>query len=127
MNQPSWERDRIASMGWINVALGVWLVVAACEVRHASGTAMIENIATGLFVALAALWATLPFRPATRLVACRTVVLSGLWVAAPFAVAPERPHASVTPDVIVGLAIVVLGTASTLTEARRIAGRPSQH
>jgi hypothetical protein len=62
MNQPSWERDRIASMGWINVALGVWLVVAACEVRHASGTAMIENIATGLFVALAALWAALPFR-----------------------------------------------------------------
>ena len=55
LNQPSWECDRIASMGWINVALGAWLVVAACEVRHASGTAMIENIATGLFVALAAL------------------------------------------------------------------------
>jgi hypothetical protein len=87
---------------------------------------MIEHIATGLFVALAALWAALPFRPATRLVACWTVVLSGLWVAAPFAVAPERPSVSVTPDVIVGLAIVVLGTASTLTEARRIAGRPSQ-
>ena len=38
-------------------------------------------------------------------------MLSGLWVAAPFAVTPERPNVSVTPDVIVGLAIVVLGTA----------------
>jgi hypothetical protein len=67
MNQPSWERDRIANVGWTNVALGVWLVVAACEVRHASDTAMIANIATGFFVVLAALWAAQPFGPATRL------------------------------------------------------------
>jgi hypothetical protein len=41
----------------MNVALGLWLVVSAFALPHKSGTGVIEDVVTGSFVALVALWA----------------------------------------------------------------------
>ena len=112
---PSW-------ISWTNVALGLWLVVAAFVFRHPSGAGITQNIVTGLFVSLAALWAARSFRPRVSLVASVTVVLTGLWVlAAPFALAYERESLAVANDVIVGVAIIALGTTSVSAKSKQLA------
>jgi hypothetical protein len=108
-------------ISWTNVALGIWLIVAAFLFRHASGVGVTENIVTGSFVALTALWAARAFKPRVSLVASWTVALTGLWVlAAPFALGYERGTAAVANDVIVGCVIVALGTASITAKAKRL-------
>jgi len=109
-------------ISWTNVALGIWLVVAAFLFRHQTGAGITQNIVAGLFVSLAALWAARAFRPTVSLIASWTVVLTGLGVlVAPFALSYERETAAVVNDVIVGVAIIVLGTCSTVIKARRLA------
>jgi hypothetical protein len=118
-------KDRPATadvwISWTNVALGIWLVVSAFVFRHPTGAGITENIVTGLFVSLAALWAARAFRPRVSLIASWTVALTGLWVlVAPFALGYERESAAVANDVIVGLAVVALGSASILAKAKRL-------
>jgi len=109
-------------ISWTNVALGLWLVVSAFLFRHRTGTGITENIVTGLFVSLAALWAARAFKPMMSLVASWTVVLTGLWVlAAPFALGYEAESAAVANDVIVGNLVIALGTASIVIKAKRLA------
>jgi hypothetical protein len=106
---------------WTNVALGVWLVVAAFALPHKSGTGVIEDVVAGSFVALVALWAAEAFKTVVSLVASWVVVLVGLWVlAAPFALGIERLGIEVVNDVVVGLAIVAFGITNALTKARRM-------
>jgi uncharacterized membrane protein HdeD (DUF308 family) len=125
VNTVEWRRREL-SLGWIswvNVALGVWLVVAAFAFSHPAGSGVIEDLIAGLFVALSALWAARAFRPRVSLVASWTVVLSGLWVvAAPFALAYAREAAGVINDVVIGLAIVVLGIVNVSAKNRRLVG-----
>jgi SPW repeat-containing protein len=109
-------------ISWTNVALGIWLVIAAFVFRHASGAGVTENVITGLFVSLAALWAARAFRPMVSLVASLTVALTGLWVlAAPFALGYERESAAVANDVIVGIIITALGITSMVEKSQRVA------
>jgi SPW repeat len=111
---PSW-------ISWTNVALGIWLVLAAFVFREPSGTGVTENIVAGLFVSLAALWAARAFRPRVSLVASLTVVLTGLWVlAGPFALGYERESAAVANDVIVGGVIIALGAVSVSAKSKRL-------
>ena len=108
-------------ISWTNVALGLWLIVAAFLFRHSSGAGVTENIITGSIVALVALWAARAFRPGVSLVASWTVMLTGVWVvAAPFALGYERESAAVVNDVVVGLAIIVLGVVNVAAKSRRI-------
>ncbi len=117
------NRQPGAWISWTNVALGVRLSVAAFVFRHPSGAGVTENVVTGSFVALAALWAARAFRPRVSLVASWTVMLAGLWVvAAPFAVGYERESAAVVNDVACGLAIAALGLANVAAKSRRVAG-----
>lgn len=108
-------------ISWLNVALGIWLVTAGFVHRHAPGAGMTEDVIAGLMVALSALWAARAFRTLISLVASWIVTLSGLWiVAAPFVLHYERHSGAFADDVIVGLAIVALGTANTLAKAHRM-------
>src|SRR5579872_2025305 len=108
-------------ISWTNVALGIWMVVAAFVFRHPNGTAITENIVTGLFVALAALWSARAFRPRVSLAASLAVVLTGLWVlAAPFALGYERESAAVVNDVIVGGIVIVLGMVGISAKSKRV-------
>lgn len=107
-----------AWISWINVALGLWLVSTAFLFQHRTGTGITENIVTGLFVALAALWAARAFRPTVSLIASGTVALTGLWVlAAPFVLGYERESAAVGNDIAVGIVIIALGVTNTMLKA----------
>jgi hypothetical protein len=104
-------------ISWTNVALGVWLVVSAFWVSR-SGDVVPENIIAGSLVALTALWSARAFTPVVSLIASWTVVFGGLWVAAaPFALG-YRGLAAVN-DLVVGLALMGLGTANVIAKARR--------
>jgi SPW repeat len=106
---------------WMNVALGLWLVIAAFGLPHKSGTGVIEDVVTGWFVALLALWAAEAFKPFVSLVASWVVTLTGVWVlAAPFALGFERLGIEVANEVVVGLAIVAVGIANTRAKSRRL-------
>ncbi|HYX81146.1 MAG TPA: SPW repeat protein [Gemmatimonadales bacterium] len=116
----------MSRISWINVALGLWMPVAAFFFSHATGAAVIEDFIAGLFVALAALWAACAYRPAIRVVASWSVALSGLWVAAaPFALGYERESVAVANDVVVGLTILALGTANVVARGRRVNAQAS--
>jgi len=111
---PSW-------LSWTNVVLGVWLVAAAFLFRHQTGAGITENIVTGSFVALAALWAARAYRPGVSLVASWTVMLSGVWVlAAPFALGYERESVAVVNDVVVGVVVLCIGALNVMTKDRRL-------
>lgn len=111
---PSW-------ISWVNVALGIWLVIAAFVFRHSIGGGITENVIAGLFVCLAALWSAVAFRPQLSLIASVTVVLTGLWVlVAPFVLGYERESAAVANDLIVGIAIAALGAARMYEKTKRL-------
>jgi hypothetical protein len=105
-------------ISWINVALGLWLVAAAFVLGHATGNAVVEDVITGLLVALAALWAARAYWPFVSVAASVTVALTGLWIAmAPFTLGYQRPTLSVANDVIVGLVICALAWTNVLAKA----------
>jgi SPW repeat-containing protein len=115
----------MAWISWLNVALGLWLVVAGFVLPHVTGAGVTEDVVAGLILALAALWAARAFRPLMSVVASWTVTLSGVWiVAAPFVLHYRDHRAAFADDVIVGLAIVALGTANMLAKDHRL--RPSR-
>jgi hypothetical protein len=108
-------------ISWTNIVLGLWLVFAGLVFHHASGTTVVEDIITGLLVALAALWADRAFRPLVSAAATWTVVLVGLWiVAAPFALGYERESLDVFNDLVIGLAVLTLGSINVIVKGRRI-------
>jgi hypothetical protein len=114
----------MAWVSWLNVGLGLWLVVAAFVFPHVSGGAVTENIVAGLFVALASLWAARAYNPLVSLVASWVVVLNGLWVAAaPFTLSYAVRRVSGANDVVVGLAIMALATTNMLAKGHRINDR----
>jgi hypothetical protein len=105
-------------ISWINLALGLWLVAAGFVLGHATGNAVVEDVITGLLVALAALWAARAYRPYVSRAASSTVALTGAWiVAAPFALGYGRPSISVANDVVVGLVICALAGTKLLAAA----------
>lgn len=114
-------------ISWTNIVLGLWLVSAGLFFTHASGTTVVEDIITGLLVALGALWADRAYRPRVSAAATWTVVLVGLWiVAAPFALGYERESLDVANDLVIGLAVLALGTVNVVVKGRRISRLQSQ-
>ena len=96
-------------ISWINLALGLWLATAGFVLSHATGNAVVEDVITGLLVALGALWAARAYRPGISRAASWLVALTGLWIViAPFALGYSRPTLPVANDVVVGLAICAL-------------------
>jgi hypothetical protein len=123
---PTVPSGRIAShspvhwISWINLALGLWLAVAAFVLHHRSGSSVTEEVIAGLFVALAALWSAGAFRPIMSQAANWTVVLSGLWVLiAPFALRYDHPTVAVVNELVVGSAIVILALVEGRARARQ--------
>jgi len=105
-------------ISWINLALGLWLVAAAFVLSHATGNAIVEDVITGLLVALAALWAARAYRTFLSRAATWMVALTGLWIAAaPFTLGYERPSLSVANEVVVGLVICALAWSKLVAPA----------
>jgi hypothetical protein len=109
----------MSRISWTNVGLGLWLVVAAFALPHATGDGRVEDVVAGLFVALAALWAVRAFRPRISAFASWTVALTGCWVAiAPWVLGYARRSLSVTNDVVIGLVVVALAAVNMWAKDR---------
>lgn len=105
-------------LSWINLVLGLWLVAAGFVLGHATGNAVVEDVITGLLVALGALWAARAYQPALSEAASWLVALTGLWIViGPFALGYERPSLPVANDIIVGLAICTLAWTKLMAAA----------
>ncbi|MGH9410524.1 MAG: SPW repeat protein [Vicinamibacterales bacterium] len=108
-------------IGWTNLGLGLWLVVAAFVLPHLRGTAVVEDAIGGLFVGLAALWSAGAFRLRISALASWTVALAGIWVImAPWVLHYAHPSASVDNDFVIGIAIVALAAVNMWIKGRRI-------
>ena len=109
----------MSRISWTNVGLGLWLVVAAFALPHATGDGRVEDVVAGLFVALAALWAVRAFRPRISAFASWTVALTGCWVAiAPWVLGYARRSLSVANDVVIGLVVVTLAAVNMWAKDR---------
>lgn len=109
----------MSRISWTNVGLGLWLVVAAFALPHASGDGRVEDVVAGLFVALAALWAVRAYRPRISAFASWTVALTGCWVAiAPWVLGYARRSLSVANDVVIGLVVVTLAAVNMWAKDR---------
>ena len=105
-------------ISWVNVAFGVWLVIAGLVLPHASGVGVTEDVIAGSIVSLASLWAARAYRPTVSLIASWTVALTGVWiVGAPFVLEYERGVPSVVNQVLVGAAITALAATNTHRKA----------
>ena len=109
----------MSRISWTNVGLGLWLVVAAFALPHATGDGRVEDVVAGLFVALAALWAVRAYRPRISAFASWTVALTGCWVAiAPWVLGYARRSLSVANDVVIGLVVVTLAAVNMWAKDR---------
>jgi hypothetical protein len=114
----------MSRISWVNVALGLWLVIAGLLLPHVSGASVTEDVIAGSIVALASLWAARAFRPTVSLVASWTVTLTGIWIlAAPFVLGYEHARIAVINQVVVGLAVAVLAGTNTRHKAALVDNR----
>ena len=108
-------------IGWTNLGLGLWLAAAAFVLPHMRGTARVEDVIGGLFVALAALWAAEAFRPRISAFASWMVALTGAWVTiAPWVLGYGHRSASVENEIAVGLLVLTLALVNMRIKDRRI-------
>ena len=112
-------------ISWLNVALGLWLIVAGLILPHTSGASVTESIVAGSIVALASLWAARAFRPTVSLVASWTVTLTGIWICcAPFVLGYERATLlGVLNQILVGVAIALLAATNMRRKAALVDNR----
>jgi|SRR5581483_3903847 len=111
-------------VSWVNLVLGVWLVIAGLILPHTSGLSVTEDVIAGSIVALASLWAAQAFRPTVSLIASWTVALVGLWIGcAPFVLGYERARLNVMNQIIVGFVIAALAIVNTRRKAAIVDNR----
>lgn len=105
-----------------NIAAGVWLLAAPFVLGYGGITAAVTNsIVVGLVVLSLAWYRTA--NPSRTMGASWTNALLGGWlIVAPFVLGYSATTAAVTNDIIIGLVVLSLGTASALA-GRRLAVR----
>ncbi len=114
----------MARRSWVNVALGIWLIIAGLTLPNVSGEGVTEDVIAGSIVALVSVWAARAYRPTVSLVASWTVLLSGLWVVcAPFVLTYDRAQPAVVNQIAVGVAIVALAGVNTLRKGALVHNR----
>jgi hypothetical protein len=107
-------------LSWINVMLGLWLIMAGFALSRVTRPAMVEEIALGLvIVCLATVSAVRPSSMMSWFVA-----MAGLWtLIAPIAIDYAGASASRRNDIAVGIAVLVLGVANSVY--RQVAATPT--
>lgn len=92
---------------WINVILGVWLIIAPWALMYAHGTAATNSVVVGILVVIFALWAGAAYA-GTHGPAWVNVIL-GIWtIISPWVLGFSAIQAATINGVIFGIAIVVL-------------------
>ncbi len=99
-------------LSWINVILGLWLIVAAFVLSVGTARVMADEIALGIAIAVLAYAAAMS---AANAVISWCVVIAGLWtLIAPSVIAYGPLRASKINDVIVGIVVLVLAFANAV-------------
>jgi hypothetical protein len=96
---------------WANFALGLWLIVAPITIGYSSlKAALREDIVLGVLIASIALWRALGAETSSMAHVSWAVAAAGFWVMlAPFELGYGTTRAPVDNDVLVGLAVLLLG------------------
>lgn len=121
MNETTLQRQNTFGGNWVNVILGVWVIISPFVLGFSNRTALMwNNVATGAAIFLLALGRSGNYR---RYGAAGLVVLLGLWlIISPFVLAAQRPVA-IWNNVILGIivALVALSSGSRNLEPRTAA------
>jgi len=98
----------VKTLSWINLALGLWLIVAAFTLPVRTGPAMVEESVAGILVVVLAYTSAVGHpRPGTSW----SVAIAGLWILVVNygGATPSRLNA-----MLVGLLVLSLGTANAI-------------
>jgi hypothetical protein len=96
---------------WVNFGLGVWLILAPMTFGYASvKAALYEDLVFGILIASVALWRALGAETSAMAHVSWVVAAAGFWaMLAPFELGYGTTRAPVDNDVLVGLAVLILG------------------
>lgn len=102
------QKQRTAGANWVNVILGIWIVISPFVLGFSNRTAMMWNdVATGAAIIVLAL-----ARSAGR-AALPLNVLLGLWlIVSPFILGASRPVA-VRNNIVLGIIVAIVALMST--------------
>jgi hypothetical protein len=105
------------SLSWLNVVLGIWMILAPWVLVYQNGTAAAEDVVLGVAIIGAALWTVNKGTPAAI---WTEVILAGWVFIAPWVLAYGDVPRAVTNDIV--MAILVAAVAWGSTPARPILG-----
>ncbi len=110
---------RVQWPSWIDIALGVWLIVAPFALGYSGETAPLWNdIIFGIVVGVLALIAGLTVMSWPSLLS----ILAGIWlIIAPFALSYDSDDA-MTNDIVVGIVVIVFAALSVFLKRRGTPG-----
>jgi hypothetical protein len=96
---------------WVNFGLGVWVFFAPITFGYTSlKTALYDDVIFGIVISSFALWRALGAETNSAARLSWVVAAAGFWVMlAPFELGYGTTRAPVDNDVIVGLAVLILG------------------
>lgn len=96
---------------WAILVLGVWLIVAPFALAYTeTAAATYEDVILGVLIAVLALWRGVRPRTPAMTGVSWVLAVAGLWVViAPFVIGYTDTATAVWNDVIVGLAVAILG------------------
>ena len=112
-------------VSWTNFALGTWLIFAPILLRYTSvRAALYDDMIFGSVIASFALWRALGEETASMVRVSWVVAAAGFWVMmAPFGLGYGTTRTPVDNDVIVGLAVFILGIWRTSPRPHILAHR----
>ncbi len=113
---------------WVNVVLGLWLIVAPFALAYSDVTAALyEDVILGVIVAALALWSALAEQTRVTMSVRWVTAVAGLWVfVAPFVLAYTDTVRAMASDLVVGFVVLVLSVWEALAvRTAMTAGAPS--
>ena len=112
MQQYIVEGVTVKALSWINVVLGVWMIVAGFALSAAVAPVMGERIVAGIVIVLLALGVIATRRP----VFAWLIALAGLWtLIAPAVLNYAELGLLRTNDIVVGVLVLLLGFFSAIS------------
>jgi SPW repeat-containing protein len=107
-------------VSWVNFGLGLWLIFAPITFGYSSRRAALhEDVVFGVLIASVALWRALGAETPSMARVSWVVAAAGFWMMlGPFELGYGTTHAPVDNDVLVGLAVLVLGMWRAISRPR---------
>lgn len=107
-------------VSWVNFGLGLYLILAPIMFGYASlKAALYEDMLFGMLIAGVALWRALGAETESMARMSWIVAAAGFWMMlGPFELGYGTTHVPVDNDVLVGLAVLILGMWRAVSQPR---------